>query len=86
MTTPVYIQLLIAVLCQPRKAWSFDPTAPAYATAITALLRDRIIMRLSFWPPEEYELTERGNAWLDQMLSTPYPVTRWVDPRFEKTT
>lgn len=31
-----------------------------------------------------YTTTERGRKWLDMILATPMPVSRWIDPREEK--
>jgi hypothetical protein len=32
-----------------------------------------------------YQLTERGQKWIDMILATPMPVNRWIDPREEAT-
>jgi hypothetical protein len=30
---------------------------------------------------KQYQVTRKGKKWLEMILSTPYPVFRWVDPR-----
>jgi hypothetical protein len=32
----------------------------------------------------QYRTTEKGAAWVEMICATPYPVIRFVDPRFEK--
>lgn len=31
--------------------------------------------------PAGYKLTEKGMAWVEMILSTPYPVSAWIDAR-----
>lgn len=31
-----------------------------------------------------YETTDRGKALVEALCNTPFPVERWVDPRFER--
>ena len=47
--------------------------APAVQDAITRFIEDGIMI--------DYKITEKGNAWLRLILSTPYPVNQWCDPR-----
>ena len=53
--------------------------APAVDEAIHKFLKDGI-----FCTTEEkyvYRVSSKGQAWLNMILSTPYPQERWVDPR-----
>jgi len=74
---PIIIEVLLNAHSWPSER--FYQTL-AHSNAVDELIRDGIIE--SNPPSGKCILTERGKVWLEQILSTPYPVVKWIDPRF----
>lgn len=76
--SPLTIQLLLHIhtTCEPIPNHYF----PAQVQVILKLLREGIIYRC---PTSQsgYRTTERGDAWVREVCSTPYPEAVWTDPR-----
>ena len=74
--SPAYLEILIHCHCVPSPIEDSD--------AVELFLRDGIIEpdpRRN--GPGMYQTTDKGAAWLEMMLATPYPVNKWIDPRLE---
>lgn len=55
--------------------------APAVQEGIIRFLKDGILATDNRPDGSGYQTTERGQKWLEMILSTPYPEHVWVDPR-----
>lgn len=86
---PLYLMLLLHSFVSPDPIDNWDsPAAQGFARDMV----DRNILEVHTRDfgnrPMMWKLTERGEAWLDMLLRTPYPVERtvttWVDPRDPK--
>lgn len=74
--TPYQIEILIHHHAS-RARFSRD-AAPLYAPTVKAFIDDDI---LTTRPDGSIGTTERGNALVSMLCSTPYPKKMWVDPR-----
>jgi len=78
MFTYYHIEIFIHHACSPTR-FARD-TAPAYEDAANYLIREGLL---------EYDAdlilrsTEKGDAWGAMLQSTPLPVQRFIDPRFD---
>jgi len=55
-------------------------TASAVQESISRFLTNGILEKSDVWD-SGYTVTNRGKAWLEMLLATPYPVYVWADPR-----
>lgn len=55
------------------------PSDNATREALEVLSKDELLIKGSTL--SDLKLTEKGVAWVNSILSTPYPVHRWLDPR-----
>ena len=53
---------------------------PMYVTSLDYLVIDGI---LEFTDEKHIEITQRGRAWLNMLLATPYPKQAWIDDHDE---
>jgi hypothetical protein len=75
--TPNEVEVLIHYLCSPQPHPRV--TAPAVVMAIKKFVNDEIFKVID--DEAGYAVTDKGRAFVDMILSTPYPENRWVDPR-----
>lgn len=77
--SPVDIETILKVYYGYR--WCADMTIPAEISAVHKFVHLHLIKLerddKDYW----YELTEKGKAFVDMVLNTPYPIQVWVDPR-----
>jgi len=78
--TPLHIEIVLHYNCTT--APMEHATAPAVQEYIRQLLGEEILIWVSARPVTNghYGLTEKGKAWLEMILATPFPVQRWVAP------
>jgi hypothetical protein len=75
LVSPGVIHDLIVVMCFPG----------GYASVpdgMLALLAEMQLIRSS--PSRGYEITERGQKWVNMLIETPLPELKWIDPRTNK--
>lgn len=80
--TPYVLELVIHHHCSydlfPR--WE----APLYNPTIDELIAEGILERGDDGAP--YHTTEKGKAWIEMLLATPFPEQKWIDPRKKQST
>ena len=54
--------------------------APVVKQAIERFVKDGIFM-YDTGKDNQYRLTQKGTAWLNMILNTPYPEQQWIDSR-----
>ena len=86
--TPFELKILLHIYAIADVLPEWD--IPLTRDTVAVFLQDGIIKTPRVWsadhaeiPPQQFSLSERGNAWVEMILSTPYPVHRWADPRLE---
>ncbi len=57
-----------------------DPDGPSNDHTATELSWQGLVLERS-GIRQRWSLTERGEKWLEMLLSTPLPVSLWMDPR-----
>jgi hypothetical protein len=77
--SPAYLSVLIHChgLCSPIKESMVN------SEAVEVFLRDGIIEIDTDRQGCGYRTTEKGETWLEMILTTPYPEFRWIDPRIK---
>lgn len=82
--TPLHIEILLYAHTRaiPMANWN----APATLQYTEELVSHQLIVVSSAYNELGlvYQTTERGQAWLEMILNTPFPVNSWVDPRTGK--
>lgn len=79
-TSPSDIEVLIHFYVSPEP----HPRrhTPAVEDAIAMFEKDEILKRINIG--SGYTVTDKGVAWLNMILETPYPEKIWIDPRNKK--
>lgn len=78
--TPYDLEILLLSHTTPFDCWHL-PASPTRESALIWLEEDGIVRRDLFCRDRKYELTSKGMAWLQMILSTPYPEMSYCDPR-----
>jgi hypothetical protein len=80
MKSPLEISIAIHYATH---ANAFEPRTELSDEITVQFVHDDILERHDRDQPytSDYRATERGQAWLDLICATPYPVSKWIDPR-----
>jgi len=71
--SPFEMKMLMHYHCSPEAFDGGTATSELVRSCHVKLVAHELLCR-----GEEYQITERGRAWLDRALSTPLPVQKWV--------
>lgn len=76
--TPLELEVFLWFACCVGEHPSCDPKL---FRSILAKLYNAGVLENRDQEHVSYQATEKGLAWLQMILDTPYPVSKWVDPR-----
>lgn len=80
--TPLALEMLIWFHTRPREAGPFPHIDyPPQTEIVTRFCQNDLVKPYDIERDGTYRTTERGAAWLELILQTPYPKQLWVDPR-----
>lgn len=74
--SPLSCEILLHYYSRAEDFRSGDFSAPAVRDSIDWFLKESMLERDG--GDMAYRITERGRAWVDHILSRPFPVNRWV--------
>lgn len=76
--SPLEIELLFHCYVSPERFPRIG--APAVVEALLRFKVDGILQNRGPDTDLLFEVTEKGKAWIEMILSTPYPVSVWMSP------
>jgi len=79
--SPLKIEILLKAHYMPR--YMINRWNKAEYDAASQLLKDHILVRFAEHDSDadQLTLTEKGKAFVEMILNTPYPIQSWTDPR-----
>lgn len=79
--SPFILRIILHCHTQPTERFA-QYNAPIFEKTISSLVDKGLVAPMD-GGYETYETTEKGKAFVQMLLSTPSPVERYMDPRFD---